>query len=251
MNTDRTLIVVPTYNERENVAALVAQLSEVAPGADVMLIDDDSPDGTAAYAEELFGANPRFSVLRRTCVRGYGRSLVDGYRHALERGYARLVQLDADFSHDPRSIPALVAASRGADVVIGSRYCEGGRVENWPLRRRALSRFANDYVRLITGLRAHDTTSGFRCYTRRALRRLLEGRVAAEGYAFLVEAVFHAQRESLVLTEVPITFTDRREGQSKMSRKVIFESVLMPWRLRFAKSKDEGCKVKDEVKADS
>jgi len=190
-------------------------------------------------------------VLRRAGARGYGRSLVDGYRLCIERGYARLVQLDADFSHDPRSIPALVAASRGADVVIGSRYCEGGRVENWPLRRRALSRFANDYVRLITGLRAHDTTSGFRCYTRRALRRLLEGRVAAEGYAFLVEAVFRAQREGLSVAEVPITFTDRREGQSKMSRKVIFESALMPWRLRFAKSKDEGCKVKDEVKADS
>jgi len=251
MNTDRTLIVVPTYNERENVAALVAQLLEVALGADVMLVDDDSPDGTAAFAEELFGANPRFFVLRRAGARGYGRSLVDGYRHALERGYARLVQLDADFSHDPRSIPSLVAASLSSDVVIGSRYCVGGRVENWPLRRRALSRFANDYVRLITGLKAHDTTSGFRCYTRRALRRLLEGRVAAEGYAFLVEAVFRAQREGLSVTEVPITFTDRREGQSKMSRKVIFESALMPWRLRFAKSKDEGGRMKDEVKADS
>src|SRR5205085_2118312 len=179
MNTDRTLIVVPTYNERENVAALVAQLLEVAPDADVMLVDDDSPDGTAAFAEELFGANPRFFVLRRTGARGYGRSLVDGYRHALERGYARLVQLDADFSHDPRSIPALVAASLASDVVIGSRYCVGGRVENWPLRRRALSRFANDYVRFITGLSARDTTSGFRCYTRRALSRLLEGRERA------------------------------------------------------------------------
>jgi len=240
MDTDRTLIVVPTYNERENVAALVAQLLEVALGADVMLVDDDSPDGTAAFAEELFGANPHFSVLRRAGARGYGRSLVDGYRLCIERGYARLVQLDADFSHDPRSIPSLVAASLSSDVVIGSRYCAGGRVENWPLRRRALSRFANDYVRLITGLRAHDTTSGFRCYTRRALRRLLEGRVAAEGYAFLVEAVFRAQREGLGVTEVPITFTDRREGQSKMSRKVIFESVLMPWRLRFAAKKDEG-----------
>jgi len=247
MNTDRTLIVVPTYNERENVAALVAQLLDVAPGADVTLVDDDSPDGTAPFAEELFGANPRFSVLRRTGARGYGRSLIDGYRHALERGYARLVQLDADFSHDPRSIPSLVAASINADVVIGSRYCEGGRVENWPLRRRALSRFANDYVRVITGLRAHDTTSGFRCYTRRALRRLLEGRVAAEGYAFLVEAAFRAQREGLKLAEVPITFTDRREGQSKMSRKVIFESVLMPWRLRFAAKKDEVGRRKDEV----
>jgi len=233
MNTDRTLIVVPTYNERENVAALVARLLEVAPEADVMLLDDNSPDGTALYAEELFGANPRFSVLRRTGARGYGRSLVDGYRLCLERGYARLVQLDADFSHDPARVPALVRASRAADVVIGSRYCEGGAVANWPLRRRLLSRFANRYVCLITGLRARDTTSGFRCYTSRALRRLLDGRVAAEGYAFLVETAYHAQREGLAVAEVPITFTDRREGQSKMSRKVIFESVLMPWRLRF------------------
>ena len=234
MNTDRTLIAVPTYNERENVAALVARLLEVAPEADVMLLDDNSPDGTAAYAEELFGANPRFSVLRRSGARGYGRSLVDGYRLCLERGYARLVQLDADFSHDPARIPALLGASlAGADVVIGSRYCEGGRVANWPLRRRLLSRFANRYVCLITGLRARDTTSGFRCYTSRALRRLLDGRVAAEGYAFLVETAYHAQREGLSVAEVPITFTDRREGQSKMSRKVIFESVLMPWRLRF------------------
>ena len=240
MNTDRTLIVVPTYNERENVAALVAELLEVAPEADVCLLDDNSPDGTADYAEELFGANPRFSVLRRAGARGYGRSLVDGYRRALDGGYARLVQLDADFSHDPRTVPALIAASLEADVVIGSRYCEGGRVENWPLRRRALSRFANKYVCLITGLKAHDTTSGFRCYTRRALGRLLEGRVTAEGYAFLVETVFRAHREGLAVAEVPITFTDRREGQSKMSRRVIFESVLMPWRLRFARGRGGG-----------
>ena len=241
MRNDRTLIVVPTYNERENVAALIARLFEVAHGADVCLLDDGSPDGTADYACELFGSDPRFSVMRRNGrPRGYGRSLVDGYRHCLELGYARLVQLDADFSHDPARIPALIEASAAADVVIGSRYCAGGAVENWPLRRRLLSRFANRYVCLITGLRAGDTTSGFRCYTHRALRRLLEGRIAAEGYAFLVEAVYHAHREGLSIKEVPITFTDRREGQSKMSRGVIFESVLMPWRLRFAKNKDKG-----------
>jgi dolichol-phosphate mannosyltransferase len=246
MNTDRTLIVVPTYNERENVRPLVAEILRVAPATDVCLLDDDSPDGTALYAEELFGADPRFSVLRRKGARGYGRSLVDGYRKALEGGYARLVQLDADFSHDPARIPALIEASLDADVVIGSRYCEGGSVENWPLRRRVLSRFANAYVCLITGLRVRDTTGGFRCYTRRALTRLLEGRVAAEGYAFLVEAIYHARREGLRVAEVPITFTDRREGQSKMSRKVIIESVLMPWRLRFAKEKDKGGGMKDE-----
>ena len=239
METDRTLIVVPTYNERENVPRIVAELLRVAPDADVCLLDDDSPDGTAALAEELFGAEPRFAVLRRGGARGYGRSLLDGYRRALEGGYARLVQLDADFSHDPRRVPALVEASRGADVVIGSRYCAGGGVENWPLRRRALSRFANAYVCRITGLRVRDTTSGFRCYTSRALVRLLEDRVAAEGYAFLVESSYRAHRAGLRVAEVPITFTDRRVGQSKMSRRVIVESVLMPWRLRLGKTKDE------------
>ena len=249
MNTDRTLIVVPTYNERENVARLVARLLEAAPGADVCLLDDNSPDGTADLACGLFGSNPRFSVVWRTGPRGYGRSLVEGYRRCLDAGYARLVQLDADFSHDPAAISALVEASERADVVIGSRYCAGGAVANWPMRRRLLSRFANRYVCLITGMRARDTTSGFRCYTRRALRLLLEGRVAGEGYAFLVEAAYHAQREGLTTAEVPITFTDRREGKSKMSRAVIFESVLMPWRLRFGKRKGEAQEVKDEVNA--
>jgi dolichol-phosphate mannosyltransferase len=247
MNTDRTLIVVPTYNERENIGPLVARVLEVAPGADVCLLDDDSPDGTAAHAEELFASEPRFSVLRRVGrPRGYGRSLVDGYRRALEGGYARLVQLDADFSHDPAVIPALIEDSHRADVVIGSRYCEGGGVANWPVRRRALSRFANAYVAAITGLRVRDATGGFRCYTRRALGRLLEGRIEAEGYAFLVESVYRAHRAGLRIAEVPITFTDRRVGQSKMSRKVILESVLMPWRLRLAREKDEDEGMKDE-----
>ena len=247
MNTDRTLIVVPTYNERENVGPLVKELLSVAPGADVCLLDDDSPDGTADHAAALFAGEPRFSVLRRGgAARGYGRSLVDGYRRALEGGYARLVQLDADFSHDPRRIPALVEASRAAEVVIGSRYCEGGGVENWPVRRRLLSRFANAYVARITGMSVRDATSGFRCYTRKALRALLEARVAGEGYAFLVEATYRARRAGLRVAEVPIIFTDRREGQSKMSRQVIFESVLMPWRLRFDKNKDEDGGMNDE-----
>jgi dolichol-phosphate mannosyltransferase len=252
MNSERTIIVVPTYNERENVARLVAELLGVAPGADVCLLDDASPDGTAGHAEELYGREPRFSVLRRAGARGYGRSLVDGYRRALEGGYARLVQLDADFSHDPARIPALVEASRAADVVIGSRYCEGGGVENWPARRRLLSRFANAYVARITGMGVRDATSGFRCYTRRALRALLEGRVAGEGYAFLVEATYRASRAGLQVAEVPITFTDRREGQSKMSRKVILESVLMPWRLRLGgkdEVNDERGAMNDELEA--
>jgi len=233
METDRTLIVVPTYNERENVAALVPELFTVAPAADVLLVDDDSPDKTADYATKLFGENARFSVLRRRGPRGYGRSLLDGYRAAMERNYARIVQLDADFSHDPAVVPMLIDAVREAELVIGSRYCPGGCVANWPLRRRLLSRFANRYVRAITGLTVRDSTSGFRSYTRHALQILLETPIAAEGYAFLVETTFRAQRAGLKIAEIPITFFDRREGQSKMCRKVVFESVLKPWRLRF------------------
>ena len=151
----------------------------------------------------------------------------------MDRGYARLVQLDADFSHDPVIVPQLIDGTLRADVVIGSRYCAGGGIANWPLRRRLLSRFANQYVRIITGLTVCDSTSGFRSYTRRALEVLLEAQIQAEGYAFLVETTFRAQRAGLRIAEVPITFVDRREGQSKMSRQIIFESVLSPWRLRF------------------
>jgi dolichol-phosphate mannosyltransferase len=235
MNADRTLIVVPTYNERENVGALVPQLLQVAPDADVMLVDDNSPDGTLAAAEQLFGTNPRFSSLRRTGSRGIGRSLLDGYRVAVERGYSRVVQVDADFSHDPKMIPVLVNATRDADVVIGSRYCRGGRVANWPWHRRLLSRFANEYVARITGVTVRDSTSGFRCWTRRALECLLKIGVTSEGYAFQVETVFRAQREGLSIVEIPITFTDRRAGHSKMSGKVILESMLKPWLLRRGK----------------
>ena len=235
MDTDRTLIVVPTYNERENVETLVGQLLEITPNADVMIIDDNSQDGTVALAEKLFGANPRVSTLKRTGPRSYGHSLLDGYRAALDRGYTRLVQMDADFSHDPRIVPALIEASRRAEVVIGSRYCSGGGVRNWSWYRRLLSRFANRYVAAITGVTARDSTSGFRCYTRRALQCLLKIDIGSEGYAFLVESIFHAQREGLSVVELPITFVDRRAGKSKMSGKVIFESMLRPWRLRFGR----------------
>ncbi len=235
MNANSTLVIVPTYNERENVAVLVEQILKFAPEADVMLVDDNSPDGTAVYAEQLYGDDARFSVMRRASERGYGRSVLDGFRKTLERGYTRVVQMDADFSHDPASIPALLAASRKADVVIGSRYCEGGGIGNWPLRRKLLSRFANRYVATITGMEVSDATSGFRCFNRRALEYLLEGQIVAEGYAFLVEAIYRVHEAGLSVAEVPILFVDRREGQSKISRKVIFESMLIPWRLRFSR----------------
>jgi|SRR5215471_4013185 len=233
MEPDRTLIVVPTYNERQNVAPLITQLLQVVAEADVLLVDDNSPDGTASFVQQKFGANSRVSVLIRADARSFGRSVLDGYRAAVEGDYARAVQLDADFSHDPNMVPAMIAASRDADLVIGSRYCPGGRVENWPWRRKLLSRFANRYVAIITGLDVRDSTAGFRCWTRRGLESLLQMGVNSEGYAFLLEAAFRAQRAGLRIVEIPIIFTDRRAGQSKMSGRVIFESVAKPWALRF------------------
>lgn len=235
METDRTLIAIPTYNERDNVGPLVAALFQIVPEADVILIDDNSRDGTVAAAQQLFGTDSRFSALTRSGPRSFGRSLFDAYRLAVDRGYARLVQMDADFSHDPKMVPALIKASHDTDLVIGSRYCEGGGIVNWPCRRSLLSRFANRYVSFITGLAVRDSTAGFRCWKRRALEHLLKVGLRSNGYAFQVEAVFETQRAGLRIVEVPIIFTDRRAGHSKMSGKVLLESVLKPWSLRFGR----------------
>jgi dolichol-phosphate mannosyltransferase len=235
VNTDRTLIIVPTYNERENAPALIRQAFEVLPEAHLLLVDDNSPDGTADLTEQLYGEDPRFSLMRRSGPRGLGLSYVDGYKHALSRGYDRILQMDADLSHDPRYLPDLLRAAKTADVVLGSRYCPGGGVRDWPLRRIMLSRFANRYVSLITGLPVGDATSGFRCYSRLALERIHVERIVSNGYAFQVEMTYRARQAGLSIAEVPIIFTDRRMGQSKISRAVILESMLMPWRLRFSR----------------
>ena len=234
MGPESTLIIIPTYNERENISALIEQVLGIVPDADVLVVDDNSPDGTADEIVKLFGKDVRCSVLRRKGSRGLGRSLVDGYRYALGHDYARLVQMDADFSHDPKSLPRLINSSASFDVVIGSRYCQGGGTRNWAWHRRLLSRFANRYVSLITGVKITDATSGFRCYSRRALETILENPIDAEGYSIQVETVYRAHKAGLSITEFPIIFVERREGTSKMSWKVILESVLTPWRLRFS-----------------
>ena len=233
LNSNKTLIIIPTYNERDNVSSLVEQIFAVVPEAHVLLVDDQSPDGTADYAEELFGTGGRLSVLRREGPRGLGCSYVDGYKRALDGGYTRVIQMDADFSHDPKYLPLLMSAANKADVVIGSRYCAGGSLSDWPLHRRLLSRFANFYVRAITGLAVEDSTSGFRCFSRYAIERIIANQIVSEGYAFQVEVAYRAHEADLKIVEVPIVFTDRREGKSKISRAVIWESALLPWRLRF------------------
>jgi dolichol-phosphate mannosyltransferase len=225
------LVIIPTYNERENIPSLVEALI-AHDGVRVMVVDDNSPDGTGGVADELAQRHPgRVSVLHRTTDRGFGRSYIDGLRHGIRETVDVIAQMDADFSHDPARLPALIAATANADVVIGSRYVRGGGIKNWSKRRRLLSWFANTYVRSVTGLRARDCTSGFRCWRRETIAALPLDRFVSDGYSFLVEMLFVAGQQGRRIAEVPITYVERREGESKMSHGVILESAITPWRL--------------------
>jgi dolichol-phosphate mannosyltransferase len=227
----RALVVVPTYNERGNIEPLVAGLLEY-PNVEVLIVDDQSPDGTGDVADTLARAHPgRVDVMHRTGRRGLGRSYIDAIKRAIHRPVDVICQMDADLSHDPRHLPELLAATERADVVIGSRYVPGGGIVNWPRRRLLLSRFANIYIRTVTRLDARDCTSGYRCWRREALASMPLDRFISDGYSFLVEMLFVAARSGCRVAEVPITFVERREGESKLSRGVLVESALTPWRL--------------------
>lgn len=225
------LVVVPTYNERDNLPVLTGQLLRI-PNLQILIVDDDSPDGTGRVGDALAGTHPhRVAVIHRSGPRGLGLSYIDGMREALKRNATLICQMDADLSHDPMDVPRLLDAIEHADVVIGSRYVPGGRIENWPRRRRMLSALANQYVRRITGLPVHDCTSGFRCWRREALESLPLDRIVSDGYAFLVELVWEARAAGCQIDEIPITFIERRRGASKLSWRVVGESVVLPWRL--------------------
>ena len=225
------LVIVPTYNERDNLPVLTAALM-VYPEISMLIVDDNSPDGTGELADKLARTYPdRIEVLHRTANRGLGRSYVDGIRAALHRPVDVICQMDSDLSHDPRQLRALIAATEHADVVIGSRYIPGGAIVNWPLQRRLLSRFANTYIRLVTRMSARDCTSGYRCWRRNALASIPLDQTGSEGYSFLVEMIFAASVAGLRFAEVPITFVERRLGVSKLSKGVLIESAITPWRL--------------------
>ena len=227
----RAIVVVPTYNERESLPLLVDALMQ-HPHVSVLVVDDDSPDGTAAVAHDLSAKYAtRVRVLHRHGQRGLGRSYIDGLKLAIDEPVDLICQMDADLSHDPAQLPRLVEAAARFDVVIGSRYIPGGKVVNWPLRRRLLSRFANMYVHTVTRLSARDCTSGYRCWRREALAGMPLDRFISDGYSFLVEMLYVANRRGCRIGEVPITFTERRLGASKMSRGVMIESAIAPWRL--------------------
>ena len=224
----RTLIVLPTYNEAENIVALLRAVRNSARDADVLVVDDNSPDGTATLAEEAAAELGRIKVLRRAGKQGLGAAYRHGFTTAFDEGYEAVVSMDSDFSHDPAAIPTLLAlVSDGADAVIGSRYVPGGATVDWPLRRRLLSRWGNRYTAALLRLPVTDCTSGFRAYRAEALRAIDPASTSAEGYAFLTELIRKLIANGATIVETPIVFRDRQFGTSKMSGRIIAESMLL------------------------
>ena len=231
---ERFLVILPTYNEIANLPQIVPAILEQDPRLEVLVVDDNSPDGTGALADQLSGAFARVHVLHRQAKEGLGKAYLAGFGWGLERGYDRLLEMDADFSHDPKFLPALIAAADNADLALGSRYKSGVNVVNWPMSRLLLSYFANAYVRWVTGLPLTDATGGFKCFRREVLEALPLERIRSNGYAFQIEMSFRAWRKKFRLVEVPIVFTDRVEGSSKMSKAIVREAVWMVWWLWIA-----------------
>ena len=219
------LVVVPTYDERANLPGVVERLRAAVPDADLLVVDDDSPDGTGALADELTAADPAVHVLHRTRKEGLGAAYVAGFGWGLARGYGVLVEIDADGSHQPEQLPLLLAALEDADLVLGSRWVPGGSVTDWPARRSALSRGGNTYVRLALGLRLRDATGGFRAYRRATLESIDLGTVASHGYCFQVDLAWRVARSGGRVVEVPISFVERTQGRSKMSGAIVREAL--------------------------
>ena len=231
----KTLVVVPTYNEKENIQAFTEAVLTHLPTAHILIVDDNSPDGTGVIADQLADANPAISVLHRTQKEGLGRAYVAGFQWALQRDYAFIIQTDADFSHDPNDLPRLLEATTEADLVIGSRYKDGCRVLNWPLPRLILSYGAGIYVRLFTRMPVMDPTGGFKCFHRSVLEAIQLDQIAAEGYGFQIEVTHTAWRKGFTIKEIPIVFADRVAGTSKMSLAIAKEAVLLVLKLTFRK----------------
>ena len=229
------LVIIPTYDERGNIGPLLDRLLELPYGLEVLVVDDSSPDGTAEVVAARMASDPRVHLLKRPGKQGLGSAYRDGFRYALERGAELVFEMDADFSHDPAAIGDFLKAAESNDLVLGSRYLNGGvTVVNWPLSRLILSYFANLYTRWVTGLPVHDATGGFKCFRRSALQAIRLDRVRSDGYAFQIEMSFKCWRRGFKICEIPILFVDRRAGISKMSRRIVWEAAWMVWRLRFA-----------------
>ncbi len=228
----KAMVVVPTYNERDNIERLVADILAQDEGIEVLVVDDDSPDGTGEIVDRMVAGNPRLHALHRPGKLGLGSAYCDGFRLALDKGAEYIVEMDADFSHDPAMLPLFFEKMKDFDLVIGSRYLNGVSVVNWPLRRLMLSYFANVYTRFITGLKISDCTGGFKCFRRAVLESIDLSRIKSDGYSFQIEMNYRCVENGFRIGEIPIIFVDRHAGSSKMSRKIVREAVFIVWKLK-------------------
>jgi dolichol-phosphate mannosyltransferase len=229
------LVCVPTYQEAENVGPIVEAILAAAPEAHVLVVDDGSPDGTGALADAIAARDPRVKVLHRKAKEGLGRAYLAAFAWALERGYGLVLEMDADFSHDPRYLPAMLEKAREADLVLGSRYVAGGGTVNWGLGRKLVSRGGSLYARTILGVGVRDLTGGFKCFRREVLEAIDLASVQSTGYAFQIELTYRAVIKGFRVAELPIVFADRRVGHSKMSRRIVLEAMRRVWSMRFSR----------------
>lgn len=230
----KTIVVIPTYNERDNVVRLAAEVLAQHPSIQILFVDDNSPDGTGAIVDDLAMADERIKVIHRPGKLGLGSAYRAGFKVALESGADYLVEMDADFSHDPTILPVFIETIQHCDLVIGSRYLNGVSVVNWPIRRLMLSVFASLYTRVITGLPVKDCTSGFKCFRRSTIEAIDLDTVGSDGYSFQIEMNYRCMEKGLKIVEVPIIFIDRHAGSSKMSKKIVREAIFLVWKLKLA-----------------
>ena len=229
----KSLVIIPTYNESQNIKAILGEIFKLSiENLHVLIVDDSSPDGTSTIVKEIQQTNPNVHLLERPGKAGLGTAYVDGFKYALEQDYDRMIEMDADFSHDPKELPNLLAASQDNDIVIGSRYVKGVNVVNWPLGRLILSVLASKYTRFITGLPLHDCTAGFKCFRRDVLEAIDLDRIHSDGYSFQIEMNFKAWKKGFSIGEIPIVFVDRAAGSSKMSKKIVREAIWVVWKLK-------------------
>lgn len=228
----KTLVIIPTYNELDNLPKLLPEVLSKKNGINVLIVDDNSPDGTAAFVESQMKNNNHIHLIKRPSKQGLGTAYIAGFKYALQNNFQIVFEMDADFSHDPNEIPKFLKEIENADLVLGSRYISGVNVINWPMSRLLLSWFANWYTRVITGLHIKDATGGFKCFRREVLEAIDFDQVTSNGYAFQIEMTFKAWKKGFKVKEIPIIFVDRVKGKSKMSKKIVREAVTMVWKLR-------------------
>ena len=232
MAEKKSLVIIPTFNEMENIPQLIPEVLSKDEGIEILVVDDNSPDGTAAYIEKLMQSNVKIHLIKRDYKMGLGTAYLTGFKYALEKSFDYIFEMDADFSHDPKEIVNFLNEIKNYDLVLGSRYISGVNVVNWPMRRLILSYSANIYTKIITGLHINDATGGYKCFRRKVLEAIDLDKIKSNGYAFQIEVTFKAWKKGFKIKEIPITFVDRVKGTSKMSNKIVREAVMRVWKLR-------------------